>query len=85
MEFRIKGKLDGCPLWEITKTENGYMLWHWGIGSEFDNLRLPLELLQKSIGANIWKDTLKDAVKLLGGQDADNWSKDEMIEYLMKF
>ncbi len=45
MEFRIKGKVDGCPIWEITKKGNTYILWHWGIGSEFDSLRLPLELL----------------------------------------
>ena len=85
MEFRIKGKADGCPIWEITKKGNTYILWHWGIGSEFDSLRLPLELLQKSIGARLWKDTLVDAVKILGGQDAEKMNKEELIDYLMQF
>lgn len=85
-EFRIKGKLDGCPIWEITKEESGYKLWHWGIATEFDNLHLPLELLNKSVGANICKSTLIEAVKFFGEyDDVEDWSKEELIEYLLKF
>ena len=81
----IKGRVDGCPVWTITKDGDKYTLRGSYWNTEFDSLRLPLELLQKSIGANIWKDTLVDAVKAFGGQGAENWSKQELIEFLMKF
>lgn len=84
-EFKIMGRVDGCPVWEITKHGDTYTMTNGYLKTEYDNLRLPLELLHKSIGANVWKDTLKDAAKILGGQGTENWSKDELVEYLMKF
>lgn len=85
-EFCIIGRVDGCPLWKIKKNGDKYTMGNGYFNPEFDNLRLPLELLHKTIKANIWKDTLEDAVRILGGQEnVENLSRQELIDYLMKF
>lgn len=95
MEFCIKGKAAGCPVWEIREEDRGYSMSNGKFVSMFDELRLPLELLQKTIRAELWKDTLIDAVIIIDREnfrsgeewesDVRNWSRQDLIDYLMEW
>lgn len=89
MEIRIKGRIPGCPVWEITERDGLYVMTNGGIETgAFDDLAMPLELMTVTFGITPWKETLREAVRAIDGRngikhdDLDAWNASEMVKYL---